>query len=87
MVHSVDDDWLMTVRHKAIVPPSKLPLALAGIAVAAGASSPALAGIAPTDEDKAIAESLKSGKKAAIILGKNYATQHAEFRSFTRSPS
>jgi NADH-quinone oxidoreductase subunit G len=78
MVHSVDDDWLMRVKHKAIVAPSKLPLALAGIAAAAGASSEALAGIEPTDEAKAIAESLKSGKKAAILLG-NYATQHPDF--------
>ena len=78
MVHSVDDDWLMSVKHKAIVPPSKMPLALAGIAVAAGASSPSLAGVEPTDDDKAIAASLKSGKKAAVILG-NYATQHADF--------
>jgi len=77
MVHSVDDDWLMQVKHKAIVQPSKMPLALAGIAVAAGASSQALAGIEPTDEDKAIAASLKSGKKSAVILG-NYAMQHAE---------
>ena len=78
MVHSVDDDWLMPVKHKAIVPPSQLPLALAGIAIAAGASSPALAGIDPTDDDKAIAASLNSGKKTAVILG-SYAMQHAAF--------
>jgi NADH-quinone oxidoreductase subunit G len=78
MVHSVDDDWLMSVKHKAIVPPSKLALALAGIAVAAGAASDALGGVEPTDEDKAIAASLASGKQAAILLG-NYATQHADF--------
>ena len=78
MVHSIDDDWLMRVKHKAIVPPSKLALALAGIAVAAGAASDALTGVEPSDEDKSIAASLKSGKKAAIILG-SYATQHADF--------
>jgi NADH-quinone oxidoreductase subunit G len=78
MVHSVDDDWLMSVKHKAIVAPSKLALALAGVALAAGAASDALAGIEPTDEDKAIAGSLKSGKKAAILLG-NYAMQHPDF--------
>src|SRR5678815_2990568 len=66
------------VKHKAIVPPSKLALALAGIAIAAGAASDALTGVEPSDEDKSIAASLKSGKKAAIILG-SYATQHADF--------
>jgi NADH-quinone oxidoreductase subunit G len=78
MVHSVDDDWLINVKHKTIVPPSKLPLALAGIAAAAGASSEALAGIEPSDEAKAIAGSLKAGKKTAILLG-NYAAQHPDF--------
>jgi NADH-quinone oxidoreductase subunit G len=78
MVHSVDDDWLMNVKHKAIVAPSKLPLALAGIAVAAGATSGALAAVTPTDEDKAIAASLKSGKRTAVLLG-NYAAQHPDY--------
>ncbi len=35
MLHSVDDDWLVRVAHKAIVAPSQLPAALAGIVVAA----------------------------------------------------
>ncbi|HTQ01187.1 MAG TPA: NADH-quinone oxidoreductase subunit NuoG [Casimicrobiaceae bacterium] len=83
MLHSVDDDWLVKVAHKAIVAPSKLAAALAGIAAAAagakGAPLPeALSGIAPTDEEKAIAASLASGKKTAVLLG-NYAVQHAEF--------
>ncbi len=81
MLHSVDDDWLLPVRHKAIVPPSQLPSALAGIVVAAaqaaGKSLPdALQGIEPADSAKAIAESLLSGKNTAILVG-NYATQHA----------
>jgi NADH-quinone oxidoreductase subunit G len=83
MLHSVDDDWLLRVTHKAIVAPSQLPAALAGIVVAAAqaAGKPvpdALAGIAPSDAAKAIAASLASGKKSAILLG-NYATQHAEY--------
>ena len=40
MLHSVDDDWLLRVAHKAIVAPSQLPAALAGIVVAA-AQAPA----------------------------------------------
>jgi NADH-quinone oxidoreductase subunit G len=81
MLHSIDDDWLLRVAHKAIVPPSQLPVALAGIVVAAAraAGKPvpdALVGIEPSEDAKAIAASLLSGKKTAILLG-NYATQHA----------
>ena len=80
MLHSVDDDWLLRVEHKAIVAPSQLPSELAGIVVAAaqagGKSVPAaLAGVEPSDSAKAIAASLLSGKKTAILLG-NYALQH-----------
>jgi len=83
MLHSVDDDWLMRIAHKSIVAPSKLARALAGIAVAAigtrGGTVPAsLADVAPSDEEKAIAASLASGKKTAVWLG-NYAVQHPEF--------
>jgi len=82
MLHSVDDDWLVNVAHKVIVAPSKLPAALAGIAVAAAAARgmvvpDTLSGVVPTEEEKAIAESLASGKKTAVLLG-NYALQHAE---------
>ena len=81
MLHSVDDDWLLNVKHRSIVPPSQLPAALAGIVVAAaqaaGKTVPAaLSGIEASDSAKAIAASLLSGKKAAILLG-NYALQHA----------
>ena len=82
MLHSVDDDWLVRVAHKSIVAPSRIPAALAGIVVAAaqarGAAVPdVLADLVPTDEERAIAGSLASGKKAAILLG-NYAVQHLD---------
>jgi NADH-quinone oxidoreductase subunit G len=82
MLHSVDDDWLIRVAHKAIVAPSRIPATLAGIVVAAararGAAVPGiLAEIAPTDAERAIAESLASGKKTAILLG-NFAVQHLD---------
>jgi NADH-quinone oxidoreductase subunit G len=82
MLHSVDDDWLVRLAHKSIVPPSQMALALAGIVVAAAnaAGKPvpaALAGIAPTATDIAMAASLTSGKAPAILLG-NYAVQHAD---------
>jgi NADH-quinone oxidoreductase subunit G len=82
MLHSVDDEWLMRMTHKVIVPPSKLPAALAGVVVAAaqagGSTVPEiLADITPTEADQAIAASLASGKKVAVLLG-NYAVQHLE---------
>ncbi|MBP8140169.1 MAG: NADH-quinone oxidoreductase subunit G, partial [Burkholderiales bacterium] len=48
MLHAVDDDWLMPVAHKAIVPPSGMPAALAAIVVAAaqGAGKPVPAALA-----------------------------------------
>jgi NADH-quinone oxidoreductase subunit G len=74
MLHSVDDEWLMRMTHKVIVPPSKLPAALAGVVVAAaqagGSTVPEiLADITPTEADQAIAASLASGKKVAVLLG------------------
>ena len=78
MLHSVDDDWLLKVAHKAIVAPSKLPPRSRASRVAAQARAsryPRLADIAPTEEEKAIAASLLSGKKTAVLLG-NYAVQH-----------
>jgi len=83
MLHSVDDDWLVNVAAKSIVPPSGLVRSLAGIVVAAAAARgnaapDAFAGIAPTAEEKAIGESLAEGKQAAIFLG-NYAVQHPDF--------
>jgi len=82
MLHSVDDDWLITVAHRAIVAPSQLPAALAAIVVAAAqaAGKPvpaALSSIEVSEEAKAIAGSLMSGKKIAVLMG-NYATQHAD---------
>jgi NADH-quinone oxidoreductase subunit G len=81
MLHSVDDDWLLPVANKEIVAPSQLPVALAGIVVAAATTAgkplpAALQGVEPSDAAKAIAASLLSGKKGAILLG-NYAIQHA----------
>jgi len=82
MLHSVDDDWLMPVAHKAIVAPSLLPRMLAEIVVAAAkaAAQPvpaALAGVEPTGPAEAIAASLLSGTTRAIFLG-NYAIHHPE---------
>ncbi|MGH8802933.1 MAG: molybdopterin-dependent oxidoreductase, partial [Casimicrobiaceae bacterium] len=81
-LHSTDDDWLMHVAHRAIVPPSLVPMMLAEIVVAAaqgtGKLTPAaLSGIEPTAGAEVIAASLLSGERRAILLG-NYAVQHPD---------
>jgi len=81
-LHAVDDDWLMPVAHKAIVPPSMMPSALAGIVVAAakaaGKAVPSgLSAITPSAQAEAIAASLVGGSKRAVFLG-NAAVQHPE---------
>ena len=81
-LHSVDADWLMSVAHQAIVAPSLIPAELAGIVVAAArrAGKPvpaALAAVEPSAAADAIARSLVSGTKRAILLG-NAAVQHPQ---------
>ena len=81
-LHSVDDDWLIPVAHRAIVAPSQLPSMLAQIVVAAahgaGKDSPAaLQGLETSAAADVIAASLLSGERRAILLG-NYAIQHRD---------
>jgi NADH-quinone oxidoreductase subunit G len=83
-LHAVDDDWLMPVAHKTIVPPSVMPAALADIVVAAarlaGKAPPAtLTGASrePSDAAKAIAAELAGGERRAILLG-TFAEQHPQ---------
>ncbi len=91
-LHSVDDDWLLPVAHRAIVAPSLVPAALAGIVVAAAkrAGRPVpqgLGGIEPSAEAEAIAEMLAGGARRAVLLG-NAAVQHpaaAQIRSLAQA--
>jgi len=81
-VAAVDDDWLMPVAAKAIVPPSLLPWALAEIVVAAAAAmgkaiAPALAGIVPGAAAQAIAAEFVTGSRQLILLGA-FAEQHPQ---------
>jgi NADH-quinone oxidoreductase subunit G len=81
-LHAVDDDWLMPIAHKAIVPPSRMPAMLAEIVVAVAAAAgkpapPALAGVVAGAAAQRIAASLRSGTKPAVLLG-NLACQHPE---------
>jgi NADH-quinone oxidoreductase subunit G len=69
MIHSVDDDWLMNVAGKLVVPPAQIPAALDAVLAA-------LDDGAADDKAKAIAASLKSGNDVAIWIG-NLAAQSA----------
>ena len=82
MLHAVDDDWLIPLKHKSIVPPSLLPAMLAEIVVAAargaGKAVPAaLSTVEPAAAAEVMAAALLTGRKRAVFLG-NFAAQHAE---------
>jgi NADH-quinone oxidoreductase subunit G len=82
VLHTSDDELLIRLAHKAIVPPSVLPRMLGEIAVAAiqaaGKAAPAgLAGIEASPIAKEIAGSLASGTRRAILLG-SYAEWHPQ---------
>ena len=84
LLHATDDDLLMRVAHKAIVRPSAWSQVLAEIAVAIaqqrGEAAPNVgptAGITAGEPARAIAASLLSGERKAILLG-NAAVQHPQ---------
>ena len=82
VLHSADDDLLITLAARAIAAPSQLPVMLAQIVKAVSqlkgvAADAALAGIAVSAEAQAIAQSLVSGSNAGILLG-NFAQQHSQ---------
>ena len=84
-VHSINaahDDWLMAMASQTSIAPSGWLQALADLATAIGANTGAaapLAGVA-TDSAQAIAASLLSGERKAILLG-NAAAQHPQATS------
>jgi NADH-quinone oxidoreductase subunit G len=86
IIHAADDDLLMRVAHKAIVPPALLAQALAQAVKAAAALKnaavpeavrAAVADVSVGDAAQRIAASLVSGEKAGVFLG-NFAEQHAQ---------
>ena len=82
LIHVTDDDLLLTLANKAIVPPQELAEALAQVvkAVAEARQQPVpapLAGVTVGADARDIAASLASGKQAGIFLG-NLAGQHAQ---------
>ena len=83
VLHGSDDDLLMPVAAKAIVPPSQWQAALTGVLVAVlqsrGEAVPAeLAGIQPDASQQSIAAALaQAGESKAILLG-NAVAQHPQ---------
>jgi len=82
LIHATDDDMLMNLANKAIVPPQELPAMLAQVvkAVAEAKQQPAPAAldtIQAGEIAKNIAASLVSGKHAGVFLG-NLAAQHPQ---------
>jgi NADH-quinone oxidoreductase subunit G len=79
VIHDRRDDWAMTVAASHIAPASNWAQALADVAAAVaaekGGSAPAKGDA--TDAAKAIAKSLLSGERKAILLG-NAAAHHAK---------
>jgi len=78
-LHAAQDDWLMPVASSLTVAPSGWVQALAEIAAAVaaekGVAAPLSANV--TDAAKAVATSLLSGERKAVLLG-NAAAQHPQ---------
>nr|WP_295082906.1 NADH-quinone oxidoreductase subunit NuoG [uncultured Roseateles sp.] len=81
-IHANADDWLLPVRARATVAPSAWVQTLADVAAAVAAANgvPAPTAGTATDEAQAIAASLLSGQRKAILLG-NAAAQHPQASS------
>jgi NADH-quinone oxidoreductase subunit G len=78
-IGGANDDWLLPIKQRVTVAPSAWAQALADVAaaVAAQLSMDAPCNGTATDEAKAIAASLLTGERKAILLG-NAAAQHPQ---------
>ncbi len=76
-VHALADDWLMKTAQQVVASPSAWPQALARIAAAIAATKGVAAPVEVNADDvaKAIAKSMLSGERKAVLLG-NAAAQH-----------
>jgi NADH-quinone oxidoreductase subunit G len=81
VIHSADDDLLTTVSNRAIVAPDALSDMLAQVLKALAAEKQAtvegLQSVSVGSEAAAIAKSLASGERVAVLLG-NFAQQHPQ---------
>jgi NADH-quinone oxidoreductase subunit G len=82
VIHDADDDWAMSIAHKAIVPAASWAQALAGVAAAVAAEKGVAAPVSAQADAAAvaIAKSLLSGERKSILLG-NAAAHHAKASS------
>jgi NADH-quinone oxidoreductase subunit G len=72
VVHAVDDDVLMPLAAKAIVPPSAWAQSLAEVAAAVAQAkgvAPPVANVSAGEDARRIAASLVGGQRAAVLLG------------------
>jgi NADH-quinone oxidoreductase subunit G len=81
-IHALADEWLMPVANSVVAAPSEWINALADIAAAIASSKGVAAPVALTASGRAqaIATSLLSGERKAVLLG-NAATQHPQASS------
>ena len=71
-LHAVHDDWAMPVAHPITARPSGWPRALAEVAAAIASAQgvePPVAVAAPSEAAQAVAQSLLSGRRSALLLG------------------
>jgi NADH-quinone oxidoreductase subunit G len=88
VIHAADDDLFMRIHAKAIAAPSLLPEMLAQVVKSAAeqkgvAVDADLLGVTVTPEARAIAASLLSGERKAILIG-NFAQQHPQATTLHR---
>ncbi|MBN9203127.1 NADH-quinone oxidoreductase subunit NuoG [Methylibium petroleiphilum] len=78
-LHALADDWLMPISTQLTAAPSAWVAALAGVAAALASHTGAAAPVAaePSEPARAIAASLLSGQRKAVLLG-NAAVQHPQ---------
>ncbi|ODU08615.1 MAG: NADH-quinone oxidoreductase subunit G [Rubrivivax sp. SCN 71-131] len=78
-LHAVHDDWALPLAQAMTAAPSAWPQALAEVAAAVAAAKGVAAPVPvqPTAAAQAIADSLRSGQRKAVLLG-NAAAQHPQ---------
>jgi NADH-quinone oxidoreductase subunit G len=86
LIHAADDDLLMPIANKAIVPPTEMTTVLAQVLKALAIAKQAtldtsvqqvVQSVTPSAIAQAMADSLASGERVAILLG-NFAQQHPQ---------
>ncbi|MGB4923469.1 MAG: NADH-quinone oxidoreductase subunit NuoG [Candidatus Nitrotoga sp.] len=86
LIHATDDDLLMPIANKEIVPPTEMTTVLAQVLKALSTIKQAtldtsvqqiVQPVTPTASAQAMADSLASGERVAVLLG-NFAQQHPQ---------